>query len=102
MLTREDAHRLVADRLARDAGASVGEGDELVIVEESTIERSWGWVVFYTSKRWRETQDVRYALAGNAPYLVERSSGSAIVLGTSHSVEHYIATYERTGDPHVQ
>jgi hypothetical protein len=102
MLTREGAHRLVASRAAGEAGADLGPGDELVIVEENTIERPWGWVVFYTSKLWRETQDVRYALAGNAPYLVERTSGRVLVLGTSHSVEQYIAAYERTGDPHAK
>jgi hypothetical protein len=99
MLTREGAHRLVADRISA-VGADIGEGDELVILEESTIERQWGWVVFYTSRLWLETQDLRFALAGNAPFLVERSTGLVLELGTSQSVEQYIAAYERTGDPH--
>ena len=49
-----------------------GDDDALVILEEKTIERSWGWVFFYTSRLWQQTGELRYALAGNAPVFVER------------------------------
>jgi hypothetical protein len=68
---------------------------DLVIVDESTIEREWGWVFFYTSDRYLKTRDVRYALAGNAPYIVNRHTGAVRVTGTARPIEHYIAEYER-------
>jgi Immunity protein 35 len=75
--------------------------DELVVVDSATIERPWGWVFFYTSRKWLESSDARYALAGNAPVLVERATGKLIALGTARSAESYIATYEATGNPHA-
>ncbi len=74
--------------------------DTLVVYEESTIERPWGWVFFYGSRLWQETGDLKYAIAGNAPLIYERESGRVLVAGTAHSIEYYVANYERTGDPH--
>ena len=75
--------------------------DEIVLVHSATIERPWGWVFFYTSRKWSETQDIQYALAGNAAIIVERNSAKLIETGTAHSAEHYIERYELTGDPHA-
>lgn len=41
MLTRADAHRLAVQYVALMA-PELAEGDELVVVDEHTIERSWG------------------------------------------------------------
>jgi hypothetical protein len=73
--------------------------DTLVVLEEKTIERPWGWVFFYTSRLWHQTGELRYALAGNAPLIVERHSGRILPTGTALPVEQYIANYERTGQP---
>jgi len=48
---------------------------QLVIVHEKTIEKPYGWIFSYTSKRWRETGEIRFAVAGNAPFLVARDTG---------------------------
>jgi hypothetical protein len=55
----------------------------------------WGWVFFYTSERYLKTGDFRYAVAGNAPYIVNRHTGEVRVTGTAYSIEHYIDEYER-------
>jgi hypothetical protein len=66
-----------------------------VIVDEHTIEKEWGWGFFYNSDRHLKTLDLRYALAGNAPYIVNRHTGDVRVTGTAHPIELYIAEYER-------
>jgi hypothetical protein len=101
MLTLGEARALVERHLV-SVTSELPSGDALVVVDESTIERPWGWVFFYTSKLWRETQEFRYAIAGNAPLLIERSTGKVHELGTALSVENYIAAYERAGDPHAK
>ena len=98
MLTFEQARQLVAESVCQRPDWLAPE-DELIIVESATIERSWGWVFFHTSKLWLETEDIQYALAGNSPVLVERASGRLIPTGTAHPIEYYIANYERTGNP---
>ena len=39
-------------------------GDELVILDSETIERDWGWVFFYTSRKWHEKKDTKYSAVG--------------------------------------
>jgi hypothetical protein len=65
MLTKDDAYSPV------DAEFSGFDPDvNAVIVKEATQEVSWGWVIFYQSGKYLETKEIRHALAGNAPYIV--------------------------------
>jgi len=57
-------------------------------------------VLFHTSKKYFETNDLKYAVAGNAPFFVLRKNGRFIVTGTAYPLEHYIQRFEETGDPH--
>lgn len=98
MIAREEALRLVVAHLGRPDW--LPPEDDWIVADEATIEGPWGWVFFHTSKLWRETGEIQYAVAGNAPLLVERESGRIIAIGTAHPVEYYIANYVRTGNPH--
>jgi hypothetical protein len=86
------ARALIADRLA--AMPPAAPEDEWVILDAHTIERRWGWVFFYDSRRHRETGDVRLAVAGNAPYFVRRTDGVVFVTGTAYPIERYIGDFE--------
>jgi hypothetical protein len=86
------ARALIADRLAAMPPASPDDG--WVILDEHTIERRWGWVFFHDSRRHQETGDSRFAVAGNAPYIVRRADGAVFVTGTARPVEEYIAEFE--------
>lgn len=68
-------------------------GCELALLEDSTIERSFGWVFFYDSARHMETGDFRDALAGNAPIVVTRADGRIHETGTAHPLEHYLKEF---------
>ena len=92
MISLEEARQRVSRYLGR-ADPYQAEEIELVIVE--TMERPWGWVFFYQSRRYLETGDFSSCLAGNSPIIVDARSGVATVTGTAHPVEHYIAEYER-------
>lgn len=73
---------------------------ELVILEDHTIERGFGWVFFYNSKGYVAEGDEHQMLAGNAPFIVDRKDGTVHVTGTAKPTEFYIENYEQTGDPH--
>ncbi|MBV9773515.1 MAG: hypothetical protein JO040_06170 [Gemmatimonadetes bacterium] len=75
---------------------------EMVILDRLTIEKPYGWVFFYDSARYLETGSISDALAGNAPVLVTADRGEVHVIGTAHSVEHYLQAFERTGSVHLQ
>ena len=89
MLTKEDAYTLVEAEFAQ-----FDSDVEPVVLKEATQEYSWGWVVFYPSKKYTETNDIRHALAGNSPYIVNKYSGELEITGTALPVGEYIREYE--------
>lgn len=95
MLTRDEARELVS----RLYCGEMLKDDELVVADEFTIERPWGWLFCRSSRRFLETRDLRHAAPGNAPVLVEKESGRMRLAGTGRPVQFYIDNYERTGDP---
>jgi hypothetical protein len=99
VLTREEAKRLVY-REIHASSSSVPDEEELVILDDLTIEKPWGWVFFYNSRRFAESRDFMDSLLGNAPYIVNRHTGELFVTGTAYEIEYYIERYEKTGDPH--
>jgi hypothetical protein len=100
MITYEEARQLAQERIASWNHAPTR--DSLIILDCETIEKDWGWVFFYTSRLWHETKDFRHALAGNAPFIVERDSGCVLDLGTAFNLEHYLDRYEMYGNPHFE
>jgi hypothetical protein len=90
MLNKEKARELAMTRILQWKH----EGYEPVIIDEETIERPFGWIFFWTSREYIETQDYHYALAGNCPIIVNRFDGSTHVTGTARDTEYYIAEYE--------
>jgi len=70
------------------------EGDSLVILDDETIEKDYGWIFFYTSRRYLETNRISYMLAGNGPIIVERENGTLTQLSASLPLEESISSYE--------
>jgi Immunity protein 35 len=66
MLTKSEALELVSKGLQQMSRSA----DPFVVVEEKTIETPFGWVFFYNSKRFVETGEYQYQLAGNGPVIV--------------------------------
>ena len=96
MITKEQAKQLVLEAI----NSGPPDSDELVILDEHTIEKPWGWVFFYNSKKFCHTGDHNFALLGNGPFIVERETGKLIGTGSAYPIEEYIANYEKYGDPY--
>ncbi len=62
--------------------------------ESKTITKDFGWVFFYNSVRYFETNDFRDSLAGNAPIIINKITGKLSELGTAKNAEYYIDEYE--------
>lgn len=67
---------------------------EMIILDEHTIEKEFGWVFFWTSRPWHETGDFQHALAGNGPIIIGREDGSLYKCGTSPPLEDRIREQE--------
>jgi len=90
MFTVDQANAIAASWISSGSA----DGESRAIIESQTIERPYGWVFFYQSKRYLETRDPSDALAGNAPLIVDRLTGQVTVTGTAHPTEYYLAQYE--------
>lgn len=94
MITKSDAQHLVYLKINEPDGYWPDK-PELVILEDVTITKDYGWVFFYQSKAYLETNSISDSLAGNAPYIVNKHSGKISETGTAQPIEKYIEDYER-------
>jgi hypothetical protein len=69
---------------------------ELAILDEHTMETEFGWVFFWNSKQYQETGEFQYALAGNAPLIVDRRDGSVHETSTAEPIEEVIERYRKS------
>ena len=84
-----------ADELATRYVAGLRIDPPGLIDWPATREMQWGWIYFYGAP------PEASPLAGNAPFIIERSSGQILITGTRESIGHYIRNYEVSGDPQV-
>jgi hypothetical protein len=90
-LTKTEARQQALSYLRSQEAAA---GFELVLLDDYTLERAFGWVFFYDSKCHVETGDFRNAVAGNAPIVVTKTDGQVHVTGTAFPIEHYLQKFE--------
>lgn len=93
-LSLADARQLVEAEIS-------AMGIELQLLEDATLEHGFGWTFCYQSAAYLSSGDFRDALGGNAPLLVDRTTGALWFTGTAFELDHYVRNYLATGDPHV-
>jgi hypothetical protein len=80
---------------ARRALADLHASHELVLQDDLTVERPFGWVFFPIAKRYLETKNKGDLVPGIGPIAVDRATGEATFIATSVSPNHAIDEYER-------
>ena len=104
MVTRQHADQLVAAWLDGHEIATVDFDSPLPLHEARHLqklvvarveEHDFGWVYFYDGSRHVETGDVRDALAGNSPLIVDKLDGNLYITGTAQPIAHYLEEYRR-------
>ena len=99
MITRAEARDLAE---AYVENVDLPDSDIAIVLDDATIEKSWGWVFFYNSRKFIEIDDFSSQLAGNCPLIIERSSGQLLETGTARPIDFYLLNYEATGDPNMR
>jgi len=97
MITRDEA-LAAAEAFLNDRAQSI----EPVVMRDATLEYDFGWVFFYNSRKYLETKKSEHMLAGNAPLIVEKSSGRIVETGTAEPIETYVEAFRKSGDPHAR
>ncbi|WP_445721349.1 YrhB domain-containing protein [Flavobacterium sp.] len=67
----------------------------LTIYYSATIQKSYGNVYFFNSKKHAETGDFGYSIV-RGPFLVEKKSGRIVNFGTAYPLEFYLEEYEKS------
>jgi Immunity protein 35 len=94
MLTKKEAVEIVLKKLEQMSSSA----DPFVVIEKSTLEKSFGWIFFYNSKKFVETGESRYRLAGNGPVIVNKQNGLVEFFGTSKRLQEIVEDYEQRLD----
>ena len=89
MITKLEARTLVKQAISKTC-AEV----ECEIIDSETLEHDWGWVFFYNSCEYLNTGNIIAALAGNAPFIVNRQTGELVSTGTARPTAEYVQEYE--------
>ena len=89
MITYEEARTLALARLAKDSPTL-----DLVIQDEQTLVKPYGWIRFYCTRQYAETGDFLHMPGGGGP-LVVRHNGRTDQLEGRIAAEPTIAEYER-------
>lgn len=92
MYSLDEAERLVLQRI----NEKYGQGpDALVLLREHTIEKPYGWILFFNTRVYVETGNELESLGGNGPIVFERNGGHIHQLGSARDPEQEIADFER-------
>ena len=59
-------------------------GPECGLIEESTVEKPYGWYFIYQSNEWLRTRNIRDALIGSGGFIVEREDGRIYEFGSAY------------------
>ena len=90
-MNQQEAQRVALEYLKSRAG--VAPELQLEILEQATIEKPYGWVFFYQSKKYLKTGSISDALFGNGPVLV-LGSGKIVQLPTAIPTDEALKRYE--------
>ena len=68
---------------------------EMIILDEYTVEKEYGWIFYWTSRAYHETGDFQYAIAGNGPILISRADGALYQCASAPPLEESIQAQEQ-------
>jgi Immunity protein 35 len=74
MLNKEAAKKLAENFIESLLFESLN-GDSLVIIDEYTLEKDYGWIFSYNTQTFNETKDYSYSLINHGPVIVNKETG---------------------------
>ncbi|WP_179949307.1 YrhB domain-containing protein [Burkholderia sp. MSMB1078WGS] len=91
-ITKDQALQRVQEYL--DQMGSTESTGGYAVVEGKTIEKQYGWVFVFNSRKYLETGNIIFSLGGNGPIVVERESGQLHQLGAASSLQNSVKQFE--------
>jgi hypothetical protein len=95
MISRTEAEE-IAEKFIAEQGKAVEGG--VTIIRQKTLEKPYGWIFFYNSRRYLETGNPLEALGGNGPVVVAHADGRVTALSSAAAPSASIAEFERLNE----
>jgi len=92
-MDRDQARAAVVERLHQ---RGVGGPEGIEIVDTKTIEKHYGWIFFYNSRRYLESRELVHALVGHGPVVVLADTGEIVELGSAFPAHEAIRQLEES------
>jgi hypothetical protein len=92
MFDRASAKAAVSRRLAEMSPAA----DPWIVMDNLTVERSFGWIFFYNTAQFVNDRNSLHRLAGNGPVFVNRLTEAIEFFGSGSPLESILAAYEQS------
>lgn len=70
------------------------DGNKMILRDEDTIEKVYGWYFCPVPSMLLKTGDEKYVMIGNLPFLVKKDGGEIVEFGSAYSIEQNIKLYE--------
>ena len=81
--------------IAENAFNAANSSQEIVLLDDKTLEKSFGWVFFATSRKYLETKDPKTQIPGLGPLIVEKRKGETLFLPSKPKIDQDIKDYEK-------
>lgn len=91
MISKIEAQKVVLSFLNKNVR---NKEEELSIIESLTIEKPYGWVFFYQSKKFNDTGIEDYMIFGTGPIIVTKDDGKMFTFGSARPSDQYILDFE--------
>jgi hypothetical protein len=75
---------------------STSDPAQVVIMENKTITKEYGWIFFPASKKYVETGDRKYLIPGLSPVIVNKNDSSVVRVPSSVTLELFLRDYEKS------
>jgi Immunity protein 35 len=93
-MINEEAARRIANNYISSLPFESFEEDKLIIIDEYTIEKPYGWIFSYNTEKFFQTRDYDYALVSNGPIIVNKETGAIEAIGGGPQMKKDIEEYE--------
>lgn len=71
------------------------DGNKIILFEDEILEKYYGWYFLWGTTKYAETNDDKYALFSNSPFLVLKKNGKIIELASAYNLEENIEKLEK-------
>lgn len=94
-MTKDDAKKIAEKYIDSLVFGPITKREDVVIIDEETIEKPYGWIFFYNTKAAISKRDLFSGLVGNGPILVSKKDGKVYILGTEKKIQFYLDEFEK-------